>query len=64
MKVIRISNFDYEDWRGNQWIVAQRLSKEQASTVADALNSLEHADSDDFYKEVDNDYVLPEDWEP
>lgn len=64
MKIIRKSNFDHENWRGNQWFVAQRLSERQAEIVADALNDREHPNSDDFYDVVADDYVLPKDWEP
>ena len=64
MKIIRKSNFDHEDHRGDQHFVAQRLSKRQADAVVTALNDLEHENSDDFYKVVDDDYVLPPDWAP
>lgn len=63
-KVVRKSNFDYEDWRGNQYFVAQRVTDRQAQAIADALNELEGDHSDDFYETVADDYVLPPDWEP
>lgn len=63
-KVIRKSNFDYDDHRGNQYIVAQRVTGRQAQAIADALNELEGEHSDDFYETVADDYVLPPDWEP
>lgn len=64
MKIIRKSNFDHEDHRGDQYFVAQRLSRRQAEAVAKALNDLEHEHSDDFYDVVSDDYVLPPEWQP
>jgi len=64
MKIIRKSNFDHEDHRGDQHVVAQRLSVRQAEAVARALNDLEHENSDDFYQAVSDDYVLPPAWGP
>lgn len=64
MKIIRKSNFDHEDHRGDQHFVAQRLSKQQADLVVETLNNLEHESSDDFYKVVGDDYVLPPEWQP
>lgn len=64
MKIIRKSNFDHEDHRGDQWFVAQRLTKQQADLVAETLNNLEHQNSDDYYKVVPDDYVLPPEWQP
>ena len=64
MKVIRKSNLNHEDHRGDQYFVAQRLSKQQAAAVENTLNSLEHENSDDFYKMVHDDYVVPPDWAP
>jgi hypothetical protein len=63
-KVIRKSNFDHEDSRGDQYFVAQQLNDRQAKAVEEALNALEHEHSDDYYRAVPNDYVLPPDWEP
>lgn len=64
MKIVRKSNFDHEDYRGDQWFVAQRLTKQQADLVAETLNNLEHQSSDDYYKVVSDDYVLPPEWRP
>lgn len=64
MKIIRKSNFDHDDHRGDQHFVAQRLSKQQANAVAETLNNLEHQSSDDYYKVVPDDYVLPPEWRP
>jgi hypothetical protein len=44
-KIIRKSNFDHEDHRGDQYFVAQRLSIR-------------------FYLVVDDNYLLPPNWEP
>lgn len=64
MKIIRKSNFCYEDHRGNEYFVAQRLSERDANKVADLLNTLSGEHSDDFFVVVKDDYVLPPDWEP
>lgn len=63
-KIVRKSNYDHEDHRGNQYFIAQRISQRQAEAVVEVLNKLEHPGSDDFYVVVDNDYLLPPDWEP
>lgn len=63
-KVVRKSNFDHEDWRGNQYFVAQQVDRHQAQAIADLLNEREGPNSDDFYTVVPDDYVLPKDWEP
>jgi hypothetical protein len=64
MKIIRRSNYNHEDHRGNQHFVAQRLVVRDAQKVADLLNELAGPRSDDFYCVVADDYVLPPDWEP
>ncbi len=64
MKVVRKSNFDREDWRGNQYFVAQRVSAGSAQLIADLLNKVGGPHSEDFYVAVSDDYVLPPDWEP
>lgn len=64
MKVVRKSNFNHEDHRGDQYFVAQRLTSEQAILIADVLNALEHTNSDNFYDVVPDDYVLPLEWQP
>lgn len=63
-RVIRVSNFNHEDYRGDQYFVAQNVSEYQAEAIAEALNSLENEHSDDFFRVVPDDYVLPPDWEP
>lgn len=62
-KIIRRSNFDHEDHRGDQYFVAQRLSLPQAEAVANLLNDQDRH-SDDFYVVVADDYVLPPSWKP
>ena len=64
MKVIRVSNFDYEDERGNQRVIATGLEPEVAEVVANRLNGVQGENSDDFYVTRPDDYVLPPDWEP
>lgn len=58
MKIIRKSNFNYEDNRGNQYFVAQKLSARVAEQVAELLNGLDGPYSDDFYLVVPDDYIL------
>lgn len=64
MKIVRKSNFDHEDYRGNQWFVAQRLSAREAARVASVLNDLNGQHGDDFFEVVSDDYILPPDWTP
>jgi hypothetical protein len=64
MKVVRCSNFDYEDRRGNQWFVAQQLTRQQAELVASALNADSGDYGPDYYLAVPDDYTLPPDWQP
>lgn len=64
MKIIRKSNYDHEDWRGDQYFVAQRLCTKDAEAVAELLNQLAGEHSDNFFVVVPDDYVLPPDWAP
>lgn len=64
MKVVRKSNFDYEDHRGDQYFVAQRICERDARAIADLLNERAGKHSDNFYDVVADDYVLPPDWQP
>lgn len=64
MRVIRKSNYDHEDWRGDQWFVTVPLTKGWADAVAKALNVAEGEHSDNYFDVVPDDYILPEDWEP
>lgn len=40
MKIIRKSNFNHEDHRGDQYFVAQRLGERAAGRVGDLFNEL------------------------
>lgn len=63
--IVRKSNFDYEDWRGDQYFVAQGIpTKSQAEIMCEALNDAEHEGSDDWFVVVDSRYILPPKWEP
>lgn len=64
MKVVRKSNFDHEDWRGDQHFVAQRLCERDATAVADLLNFRAGPNSDDYYVVVADGYIPPPDWAP
>ncbi len=64
MKVIRKSNFNHEDHRGNQYFVAQHIGERGAKAVADLLNELSGPNNDDYYVAVADNYVLPPDFEP
>ena len=64
-KIVRKSNFDYEDWRGDQYFVAENIKHErQAKIMAEALNDDSGDHGDDFFEVVPHDYVLPPEWEP
>jgi hypothetical protein len=75
MKIVRKSNFDHEDHRGNQHFVeivhrtatsavTVPMSKRDAEAIAKCLNDLAGRHNDDFYDVVNDDYALPPDWEP
>lgn len=64
MKVLRKSNFNYEDHRGDQYFVSQRIGERAAKAIADLLNELRGPHGDDYYVVVADDYVLRRDWEP
>ncbi len=64
MRVIRKSNFDHDDHRGDQYFVTCVLSPARAEAVARALNEIEGEHSDDLFSVVADDYVLPPDWQP
>lgn len=61
MKVIRTDNYD-RDYVDDA-LVAEGLSVEEASKMADDLNAKEHEDSQDFYRMVADCYELQR-WEP
>lgn len=63
--IVRKSNFNHEDWRGDQYFVAQGIpTKVQADIMAEALNDNEHEHSDDWFVVVDSRYTMPPKWEP
>jgi hypothetical protein len=64
MRIIRRSNYNHEDWRGDQYFVTCKLTERQAEAVAKALNDLDGPLSDDIFVVVPDDYVLPSDWQP
>lgn len=64
MKVVRKSNWNHEDYRADQYFVAQHLCKQDAQAVADLLNERGGPYDDNYYDVVEDSYVLPKDWEP
>lgn len=75
MKIVRRSNYGYEDSRGDQYFVeveqctaaageTHALSKLEAEAIANCLNELSGSHSDDFFAVVEDDYVLPKEGEP
>lgn len=63
MKIIRKSNYDHEDWRGDQYVVADNIQRErQAKIMCEALN--EHGYDEDYFMVVPDDYVLTPKWKP
>lgn len=64
MRVVRKSNYDHEDWRGDQYFITYALAERRATAVAKTLNDLEEPQSDDIFVVVPDDYVLPPHWQP
>lgn len=65
MKIVRKSNFDHEDHRGDEWFVAQKLTSKQAHKVAELLQDLSGGDeAEDFFVVVEDDYQLKPEWQP
>jgi hypothetical protein len=63
--IIRKSNFDHEDWRGDQWFAARGIPSERMALIMCAvLNQDEGEHSEDYFEVVDGNYVLPAPWEP
>jgi hypothetical protein len=59
MKVIRVSNYDHEDWRGDQVMVAgPGLSQEEAEAVCGRCCDDPGRSEEDWYRVVQDDYVL------
>jgi len=65
-KIIRKSNFDYEDWRGDIVFVtpSHSFSEATANAICDMMNDDPRRADDDYFKVVPYDYVLPPKWEP
>ena len=65
MKIIRISNYDHEDERGNQRVVASNITiGKEARIMAAALNAAVGIHSEDYFDVVDDDYALHPDYAP
>lgn len=65
MKIVRVSNFDYDDHRGDQYVVAEGIAnKHHASVMCEALNEANGSRGPDWFQVVPDDYVLPPKWEP
>jgi len=58
MKVIRVSNHDHEDYRSDQYVVWDGLGPEEAAKLADDMNRDPGRREDDWYRVVEDDYVL------
>ena len=59
MKVIRVSNYDHEDWRGDQYVVAgPGLSPEQAEVECELRCGDRRRSGEDWYRVVPDDYKL------
>lgn len=59
MKVIRVSNYDHEDWRGNERNMTRPgLSDEVANIVCKELQGNPDRDDDNWYRVVPDDHKL------
>jgi hypothetical protein len=63
-RVVRRSNFDHEDERGNEHFVCESSSMGNAELVCCALNFTTPRRADNFYIVVGADYQLRPDWTP
>ena len=64
-KVIRKSNYDHDDWRGNEvFATAYSFSKETAEAICNLMNEDQYRNHEDWFAVVPGDYVLPKEWEP
>lgn len=65
MKIIRKSNYDHEDYRGDQFVVAEKLKSDfYAKLICKLLNEHSGEHSEDFFEVVPDDHILQPDWEP
>lgn len=63
--IVRRSNYNHEDWRGDEFYVAQKIPMQsQADTMCAALNGALNPYSEDWFTVVDSNYLLPPKWEP
>lgn len=59
MKVIRVSNYDHEDSRGDQWVVAgPGLSRDEADAVCARLCKDPKRSDEDYYRSVPDNHEL------
>jgi hypothetical protein len=64
-KIVRKSNYDYDDWRGDQKFVTDYVFSELvADTICAAMNVDQYRSRDDYFVVVPHDYVLPKPWSP
>lgn len=58
MKVIRHDNYDDEGPRGTQYVVREKMTKEDAEALAEKLNHDPRRSEYDWFRAVPDDYVL------
>ena len=58
MKVIRTSNHDHEDSRGEEYVVHADLSAEEAEHLAAVMNEDPRRSREDFFRAVPDNHVL------
>jgi hypothetical protein len=59
MKVIRVDNFDRENWKGNERCMTRSgLSQGDAEIVCQALRENPDRRDEDWYEVVEDDHVL------
>lgn len=62
MKIVLTDNFGRDN--PVEEVIKEGLTKEGAEIEAKRLNDLEHESSPDYYKVVEDDYVLSEGFKP
>jgi hypothetical protein len=64
-RVIRKSNYDHDDWRGDELFATPYcFSQSTATTICDAMNNDQYRNNNDWFVVVRHDYVLPKPWGP
>jgi hypothetical protein len=64
-KVIRKSNYDHDDWRGDQvFATSTSFSLDTAVAICNLMNEDKYRDDEDWFQVVQHDYVLPPKWTP